>query len=230
MRIRAGEARLYTVVIASRIGDPLLVQAMSSIATQTLAPEAILVVCDPNAAIPRDWADSACRAADGVEIVRAPRPGMVAALNHGIIACNTPHVAFLDTDDLWLPEKQERQVRELDHSPHLDAVTCQAANLRIDTDGAQGLDAPTPAGMFTCTTFRRRTFDAFGLLDPTATHFTWLYRWWGLAREKGITTTCVDYVGLHRRVHAGNSWRQHREVAHRDLLNELRIQIQRRRT
>lgn len=222
---------MYTVVMASRVDDPLLADAVASIAAQTRRPEAIVVGCNPGEVVTDSWVTTVTRAADGVAlaVVRSPAPGMVPALNHGIGRCTTPYVAFLDTDDEWLPEKQERQLDALENDPTLDAVSCRASNFRFDDDGTRILDDPIPTTMFTCTTFRRSAFDAFGLIDPDTTHFTWLYRWWGRAHDQGIRSECLDYVGLHRRLHTGNSWTVERRQAHQDLLAEIRAHARRRR-
>lgn len=81
---------------------------------------------------------------------------------------------------------------------------------------------PIPGMMFTCTTFRTSAFDRYGALDPNATHFTWLYRWWSQAKARGISTTHLDYLGVKRRLHPSNSWTLQRSVAHQHLLGELR--------
>jgi glycosyltransferase involved in cell wall biosynthesis len=221
----------YTVVIASRVDDPLLPEAVASIAAQTLRATAVLVVVNPEDTVSPAWADTVKDAADSVvlEVLRSPEPGMVRALNHGIRASRTPYLAFLDSDDLWLPEKQARQLEALAGGPPLDAVSCRAANFHVAEDGSSVVGAPAPATMFTCTTFRRAAFETYGLLDTSTTHFTWLYRWWGQARELGITSTCLDDVGLHRRLHDKNSWTVERRQAHQDLLREVRAHARRHR-
>ncbi|MFN8172178.1 MAG: glycosyltransferase family A protein [Candidatus Nanopelagicales bacterium] len=222
---------VYSVVIASRVDDPLLPDAVASIAAQTRRPASIRVVCNPGEPIDTGWVARATRAAGGIDIdvLRSDASGMVSALNHGIGTCSTRYVAFLDTDDVWLPEKQERQLDALAADPRLDAVSCRAANFHISDDGSHVVGEPTTATMFTCTTFRREAFDAYGLIDGDTTHFTWLYRWWGRAHDLGITSSCLDYVGLHRRLHTGNSWTLERTRAHRDLLAEIRAHARRRR-
>lgn len=222
---------MYTVVIASRVDDPLLTDAVASIAAQTRRPESIQVVCNPAEHVSADWVSATTGAADGLplDVVRSREPGMVAALNYGITTCPTPYVAFLDTDDVWLPEKQERQLDVLEHDPRLDAVSCHAANFHVADDGSRAVAEPAPATMFTCTTFRRTAFDTYGLVNAETTHFTWLYRWWGRAHDLGIASSCLDYVGLHRRLHAGNSWTLERRQAHQDLLAEIRAHARRRR-
>lgn len=221
----------YTVVIASRVDDPLLHEAVASIAAQTVRATSVLVVVNPEDALSPAWVGTVRDAAGGVvlEVLRSSEPGMVPALNHGIQASRTPFLAFVDSDDLWLPEKQERQLDALAGGPALDAASCRAANFHLAEDGSPVVGASAPATMFTCTTFRRAAFETYGLLDTATTHFTWLYRWWGQARELGITGTCLDYVGLHRRLHDKNSWTVERRKAHADLLREVRAHARRRR-
>jgi glycosyltransferase involved in cell wall biosynthesis len=216
-------------VIASLPGEPLLAETLASIAAQTLPAERVLVVCDAGDPLPVAWASEMSRILPVVEFHRNERPGQVAAINHGIALATTPYVAFLDADDLWQPEKQERQIALLQQEPELDAVTGLAANFRVDDRGQVSLEEPSPAIMFTAATFPRRTFERLGSLPPECTHFTWLYRWWGDARAAGIATRSIDYVGVHRRLHDANSWSVRNEEAHRDLLGELRRRVQRSR-
>ena len=111
----------------------------------------------------------------------------------------------------------------------IDAVTCLAVNEWPTTSGWRQ-SAPAPSAMFTCTTFRRETFARYGLPDGTASHFTWLYRWWADARGNGIAVQSIPYLGLRRRIHGGNTWVVDNAEAHRDLMFELRRIIGRKET
>lgn len=48
-----------------------------------------------------------------VTCVRQPNSGVSAARNHGIRLASCPWIAFLDSDDAWLPHKLERQQQAL---------------------------------------------------------------------------------------------------------------------
>jgi glycosyltransferase involved in cell wall biosynthesis len=50
--------------------------------------------------------------------------GPSAARNSGVRAATAAFVAFLDSDDVWLPTKLERQFRLLSENPSLDLVYC----------------------------------------------------------------------------------------------------------
>jgi len=50
--------------------------------------------------------------------------GLPAARNTGIRAANGEYIAFLDSDDLWLPTKLEKQVALLDRREELGLVYC----------------------------------------------------------------------------------------------------------
>jgi glycosyltransferase involved in cell wall biosynthesis len=146
---------------------------------------------------------------------------MIAATNFGIMEARKDFIAFLDSDDLWDRRKQELQIKQLLLNPELDVVTSDSRNF---TDGK--LDSAeygwTRASLFTCATFRATAFEKFGLIDESTTHFTWLYRWWTRANDFGINRLHLEAPGTLRRIHSSNSWRVKNELAHQELMKELR--------
>jgi glycosyltransferase involved in cell wall biosynthesis len=219
---------MYTVVMASRAGEPRIRQALASIFQQTLPPYGVEILidhCDPP---PPGWAEALCCDFPGTQVVLHPGRGLAAALTAGIKRVQTPLVAFLDSDDEWMPDKQRIQVDRLDEDSTLDAVTCRSVNVHIGRPGLLS-QKPVEAAMFTATTFRTTAFEKFGPPDDAASHFVWLYRWWSNARANGIRTSAIDYVGLQRVIDGRNSWIREGEQAHSDLLAELRRTIASRR-
>lgn len=64
---------------------------------------------------------------------RTPNRGVSAARNRAVELAEGDYIAFLDADDLWLPEKLERQVRILEGDPDVGFVFCDFA--RFDEEG-----------------------------------------------------------------------------------------------
>lgn len=60
-------------------------------------------------------------------VIRQPNRGVSAARNAGIAAASGRYIAFLDSDDLWLPQKLSRQVRFFNQCP--DALVCQTEEI-----------------------------------------------------------------------------------------------------
>jgi len=213
---------VYSAVIASLPDAPLITEALESIFDQSCAPSEVIVVVDAHAEMSSSWARTIENDFPRTSIHRQRSVGMASAIASGIQQTTSKYVAFLDGDDLWTREKQSAQIEVLEADSTFDAVTCRATNLEIRADGSQLATKAAPCATFTATTFRRSTFDRFGLPDGDAGHFIWLYRWWWNARRSGIRTEHVPEVGLIRRIDGNNSWSVSNELAHRELRLELR--------
>ena len=68
-----------------------------------------------------------------LRIVRQENRGLAGARNTGIRHAQGELLAFLDGDDLWLPEKLARQVQHLQNHPEVGVSFCPS--LLIDEDG-----------------------------------------------------------------------------------------------
>jgi glycosyltransferase involved in cell wall biosynthesis len=60
--------------------------------------------------------------------------GGAAARNTGILRSYAPFVAFLDADDVWLPDKLQKQVAFLQENPEISAVHTAMDVVRIDSE------------------------------------------------------------------------------------------------
>jgi len=97
--------------------------AIRSVQAQTLPPREIVVVDDGST----DGSAATIAAATAgsrppVRIFSIPNGGAANARNIGISHTVSSHVAFLDSDDAWLPAKLERQMAVLDVRPDVGMV------------------------------------------------------------------------------------------------------------
>jgi glycosyltransferase involved in cell wall biosynthesis len=68
-----------------------------------------------------------------VSLVRQKNKGRSAARNAGVRMANGKYIAFLDSDDLFLPAKLEKQVQLMESNPNV--LLSHTSYLRIDSDG-----------------------------------------------------------------------------------------------
>lgn len=120
---------LVSVVIPNHNGAQYLDEAIRSALSQSYSPIEILVVddgsTDDSAAIGR-------RHANRIIWISQPRRGVSAARNAGIGASRGSFIAFLDSDDVWRPEKLAREMVLFD-AADVGLVYCGAEY--IDRDG-----------------------------------------------------------------------------------------------
>lgn len=106
----------------------LLPRALDSVLAQTMPVDEIIVIDDGST----DGTEDMLRAryGDRIRYVWQPNAGVSAARNHGLRLAQGRYLALLDSDDLWLPTKTERQVSFLDAQPDFGMVVCDVE--RID--------------------------------------------------------------------------------------------------
>lgn len=151
---RAGRYRadpLVSVVLPTHIGGPLFEEALSSVLGQTWSRLEVLIV-DNRAGLDR----VAVERADRRVAVRAEEiPGISVARNRALSVARGDDVAFLDHDDLWRPEKLERQIAALAADPK--AVFGHTGGVIVDQDGREiGVH---PSGRLSASRLRRFSVD-----------------------------------------------------------------------
>jgi glycosyltransferase involved in cell wall biosynthesis len=136
----AGEP-LVTVVVPTWNRLALLKEAIASVIAQTYSRWELIVVDDGSSDGTRDYIE---RIGDGrIRVVPCPHGGNIGRLrNIGAAAGSGELIAFLDSDDLWLPRKLESQIRALAASP---AGWCYT---RYDLVDFEGKPAAMRAGEF----------------------------------------------------------------------------------
>ena len=193
------ETPLVTVVIPTWNRLPLIDEAVRSVIAQTYPHWELIIVddgsTDGTADHLREFGESRLR------VLPVPHCGHLGKLrNIGIAAGTGELIAFLDSDDLWLPQKLEAQVRALAESR---AGWCYAGYDMIDSNGH-----PTPmkfgkyrplsgrivrevltyqlTASITTLMIRRELFDAIGRFSE----------------DSGLTSHCDQELAIRLALHA----------------------------
>lgn len=112
-----------TVVIPHYEREELLAQALESVVRQTEPPAEIIVADDGSRRPP----EAVCRRF-GARLLTTAHTGKPGAVrNRGAEAAGTRWVAFLDSDDLWLPDKLRNQRLLLESHP--DITLCHTKEI-----------------------------------------------------------------------------------------------------
>lgn len=108
-----------SVVIPCYNGARFLRETLTSVLSQTRPPSEVIVVDDGST----DGSGDIARSFGApVAVITQANSGLGPTRNRGIQAVSGDVVALVDADDLWHPEKLERQVAYLEQHPDVGAV------------------------------------------------------------------------------------------------------------
>jgi glycosyltransferase involved in cell wall biosynthesis len=117
---------LISVIIPTYNRSAFLKEAIESVLKQTYQPFELIVVDDGST---DDTAEVLSCYAGKISIFSIPHGGPSAARNHGIQAARGDYIAFLDSDDFWLPGKLAAQMRFFHSNP--EARICQTEEIWV---------------------------------------------------------------------------------------------------
>lgn len=168
------------VIIPTYNRASFLPQAIGSLLNQTRVPDEIIVVDDGST----DHTPEILAHYDApVIVIRQENQGRSAARNTGIEAVQSDLIAFLDSDDLLLPESIEKRARVLETHSDVGIVYCEVVVIDREGNeccqGHQFFSGPRPSGnVFALLAqknfvppiaymIRRTCLDNVGLFDET---------------------------------------------------------------
>lgn len=100
-----------SVIMPCFDGLPYLRQSLASVLTQTHAELELIVIDDGSTDGSREFVAEQARLDPRIRpLATSGREGPATARNLGIAAASGRYLAFLDADDIWLPEKLDRQL------------------------------------------------------------------------------------------------------------------------
>lgn len=219
-----------SVIIPVYNGERYLAEAIESVLQQTLPPAEVIVVDDGSA----DGSGAVAQSFAAVRYLRQVNGGSNAARNRGILHSTGDFLAFLDADDLWMPDKLAVQMAVLTQEPALDFVYGYveqffSPDLSV-TQRAGWVDTSHPIpGIHQGTLLARRSsFLKIGLFqeDQMYTQFT---GWYALSQDRQMRERILSDVVMRRRVHDSNMSLRGGEQAKRAFAHALKATLDRRR-
>ena len=223
---------VISCIIGVYNGERYIGEALDSILAQTYRPLEILVAddgsTDSTSAIVTSYGPK-------VRYFWQPNAGPGAARNLGLSKAQGEFIAFLDADDLWHPEKLERQLARFQERPELEICLTHVQNFwipELQEDESQfrdhRLSKPLPGYVTQALLARRMVFEKLGYFNATWRHIhdsEWFLR----GVEQGVVTELLPDVLVFRRLHHTNRSR-HLAAASRDEYCQLvKFALDRRR-
>ncbi len=194
-----------TAIIPAYNSAAYIADALESIVWQTVVPAEIIVVDDGSTDCTAEIAESIA----GVTVIRKPNAGVSSARNTGARAARGDLLAFLDADDVWLPDKLALQVAAFESTNGTEM--CWGYHVNFKEPGSvqpswmpqewmhEEMKFMLPSTLVvTPSCFERGIY-----FDETMTHgedTDWLLR----VRSAGVQEAVVHDVLVLRRIHSTN--------------------------
>jgi glycosyltransferase involved in cell wall biosynthesis len=222
-------APLVSVVVPVYNGERFLGEALESIFWQTYRDFEVIAIDDGST----DGTAEILRACPAVRYLYQQNRGLSAARNAGIAAARGELIALMDDDDVWAPDKLERQVGALRDHPDLGYATgltrefVQPGTVLPDWIDPEKVGRLSPSPVPSTWLVRRESFERVGDFDTQfrlAEDVDWLAR----AKDMGIYPLLVPELLVLRRLHGAN-WSFNLEQGRRDLFRALRGSVARQR-
>jgi glycosyltransferase involved in cell wall biosynthesis len=219
---------LVSVVVPAYNAERFLRACLESVAAQTYLNYEVIVVDDGST----DSTPEIVAAFPAFRYVCRENGGVSAARNTGVAASTGELLAFIDSDDLWLPERLATQVAFLQAHPEVDLVFCHqllaleegAEVPRGYTHPSQGADPSYVPSAWLVRAESYQRVGAWGERYRFGQDTDWLAR----AKDAGLTTFLMPDVLVYKRAHATNLSNQTANL-HRDMMGLLRSSIARKR-
>lgn len=224
------EHRLVSVIIPAYNRERLVGEAIDSVLAQEVPLE--LIVVDDGST--DGTADVIASYGDAVRYVHQDNKGIAGARNTGIALARGPYLAFLDSDDVWMPEKLARQLAVLDRDPEIEAVfghVVQFYDDAVDEEFRRRHPIKlqnAPATLSAALLIRRESFERVGPFNSevdSGVDVDWYLR----AQEVKLRSEVLPDVVYRRRLHATNLNTTDGVAANRARLLAIKRSLDRRR-
>jgi glycosyltransferase involved in cell wall biosynthesis len=223
---------LISCIVPVFNGEGYIREALESILAQTHRPLEIIVADDGST---DGTATIVAEFGKRVRYLRQSNKGPATARNLGVRLATGEFVAFLDADDLWHPEKLERQLARFQARPELGCCVAHVQNFWIMEMAGEAkkyerhrISGSLPGYVTGTLLARRALFEIVGLFDSALGHgdsTDWFLR----ACERETVIELLSDVLLFRRLHRANRSRVHATKSRDEYLRLLKLSLDRKR-
>jgi glycosyltransferase involved in cell wall biosynthesis len=226
------ESSLISCIVPVFNGEKYLAEALDSIFAQTYPRLEVIVVDDGST----DRTATVIAAfGDRVRSLWQNNQGPAAARNRGLHAARGEFIAFLDADDLWHPEKLQRQMQRFQDRPELDYCVTYMQNFwipELKDEAAKyrnhRITQRVPGYVTQTLMARLALFDVLGPFNPALGYGDGT-EWFLRARERGAVVEVMPEVLVYRRLHPSNLSRLHAAESREEFLRILKCSLDSRR-
>lgn len=170
-----------------------------------------------------------------VKLLTQDNSGPAETRNLGLLAAAGSFIAFLDADDLWVPEKLSKQMSRFENDPALDLCISYTQmfwpkHLEDEAEKYQNYMRSGPIQGYATTTLlaKRYVFDKIGVFDR---HY-WFgdaTDWFLRVKEAGLKFEMVPEVLTLHRMHETNLTRRRSKASRDEFLAIVKASLDRRR-
>lgn len=220
-----------SVVIKVYNGEQYLAESIESVLGQTYQDFELIVVddgsVDGTSAVIDQYGDQLRR-------FYHENAGVSTTMNRGVQESQGAFIAFQDADDLWEPDKLEKQMALMEQEPDLMLVFChvrQFISPELSEEAKRRLVCPPDPmpGMLTqCMLTRRAVFDSVGMFRQEW-RFGELVDWYSRTQDAGYRSFMMPDVLVRRRLHSTNSNFLQRDQ-HIHYVHAVKAMLDRRRS
>lgn len=225
-----------SAIMTVKNGERYLEDSLSSVFSQTYPPREVVIVNDGSMDSTWDLLQRLRTAAPiPVELVNTKGVGRSGALNLAISHTRYPWLANIDADDLWLPEKLERQAMAAARHPEAELLVTRSRIVYGEVEeelNAAGEFSLTPLSRerfyirnpinHSSILFTRKFIDLIGGYDETLIRQVDIDLWVRALRA-GYTFYRVDMPLTIKRLHDGQSYEVGKRLDY--TLNALKLSL-----
>lgn len=131
---------LVSIIIPAYNAEKFIVQTIDSVKAQTYSNWELIIVNDGSKDNTLNIIENYAQADKRISFITKPNSGVSDTRNIGIEKAQGDYIAFLDSDDIWLPMNLEKKISLLENDPSVDFVFSNM--LQADKDLQNQTQAP----------------------------------------------------------------------------------------